>query len=90
MQKARNYKILYTEKAKKELSKLSAIDIEHSLKNISYLDLPFPPSLNIRKMTKTVNFYRLKFSKIRIIFELDSSQKTIWIRKIGYRKDIYR
>lgn len=90
MQKARNYKILYTEKTKKELFKLSSIDIERSLKKISNLDIPFQPNLNIRKMTETDNFYRLKFNKIRIIFEVLSSQKIIWIRKIAYRKDVYR
>ena len=86
----KKYNILLTKNAEKMLSKLSAADINKALGYINQLSLPFPANLNIKKMLDTPDFFRLKFSKIRVIFDVDYQTSTIWIRKIGYRKDIYR
>lgn len=84
------YKILYSKKAEKDLSKLSKKDIEDVVKKIDKLTFPLPLNLNIKKLTKAPGFYRLRVAKKRVIFELDHENREFWIRKIGFRKDIYR
>lgn len=90
MEKRKKFKTLYTCKAEKDLIKLSSIDKDNTLSHIGKLDFPYPTNLDIKKMTNTPNFFRLKFGKVRVLFEIDNPAGTIWIRKIRYRKDIYR
>ncbi|PIP63340.1 type II toxin-antitoxin system mRNA interferase toxin, RelE/StbE family [Candidatus Roizmanbacteria bacterium CG_4_9_14_3_um_filter_33_18] len=84
------HKIILTKNAKKELTHLVKKEITIVLNKIYLLDSPFPQNLNIKKLTGSKYFFRLRVGKIRVIFELDNNKKEIWIRKIGYRKDIYR
>lgn len=84
------YKILFTKNAKKELDRLIKKESLSLLNKINLLDLPFPSNLDIKKLAGTKYSFRLRIDKIRVIFEVDKNQKEIWIRKIGYRKDVYR
>ena len=84
------YKILLTKKADKDLAKFTPKDATNILEKINQLSYPFSSLLNIKKLSTLPMGYRLRINKIRVIFEVDHNPKTIWIRKIGYRKDIYR
>ncbi|MBI4009269.1 type II toxin-antitoxin system RelE/ParE family toxin [Candidatus Roizmanbacteria bacterium] len=84
------YKILLSKKADKELEKFAAKESLTILKKIHKLSFPLPDFLNIKKLAGLKYGYRLRIGKVRIIFEIDHDSKIIWIRKIGYRKDIYR
>lgn len=80
--------IVFTKKAEKELSKLSRTEVRRVLEKIKLLDFPLPDFLDIKQMKGVEGFYRLRTGKIRVIFEIYNNE--IWIRKIGYRKDVYR
>ncbi len=84
------YKILLTRKADKELEKFSTKESLTILNKIRELSFPLPDFLNIKKLSGLKDGYRLRVGKVRIIFEIDHKVKIIWIRKIGFRKDIYR
>lgn len=84
------YKILFTKKAEKDLDKLTRTDVIKIIKTLQNFTYPFPPHFDIKKLVNTPDFYRIRTGKIRIIFEIEHKQKTIWIRKAGYRGGIYR
>ena len=84
------FKVFFTKNAKKELDRLNKKEALIILNKIYLLNFPFPENLNIKKLAEFKYLFRLKINKIRVMFELDSEKNEIWIRKIGYRKDIYR
>ncbi|GEM_PF-1940209 len=90
MQEEKRYKIFYTAKTRRQLFKLAFIDRDRVLGKIGVLKIPFPPGLDIKKMVDSAEFYRLRSGKVRVIFEMNNQKREIWIRKVGYRKDIYR
>lgn len=84
------YKTYYTQKADKQLSKLTASDINKVIQKIGKLTIPFPQNLDIRKMINAPDFYRMRCGKVRILFETDKKRKEIWIRMIKYRGSAYK
>jgi len=86
----KSFRLFYTEKAKKELSRLALSDVTKTISQIGQLTFPFPTQLNIKKMKDVPDFFRLKFGKVRVIFTINYESNSLIIRKIGYRKDIYR
>jgi mRNA interferase RelE/StbE len=84
------YKVFFTSKSDKELSKLASIDIDKVLLKISQLTSPFETNLDIKKLVNYPDYYRLRIGQIRVIFEVDKLKKEVWIRKIGYRGGVYR
>lgn len=84
------YQIFLTKDSKKELDGLMTDEKKKILSKILLLDFPFSNLLNIKKMSGVDDLFRLKTGKIRAIFFIDDKLKKIIIRKIGYRKDVYR
>lgn len=84
------YKLTITNKAYKQLKKLPHVFQEKVIDRVHKLDFPFPKNLDIKSMTNTAGFYRLRVGKIRILFELDVELKKIVIRQVGYRGDVYK
>lgn len=84
------YKVYFTGKSEKELAKLASADIDRVLSKISQLTSPFKTNLDVKKLVNCPDFYRLRIGQIRVIFEVDTAKKEVWIRKIGYRGGVYR
>lgn len=84
------YEVYFTKKSEKELNKIAEHDRVNLLNKISELAFPFPKSFDIAKISGVQNFYRLRSGKTRTIFEVDQTKKEIWIRKVGYRGQIYK
>ena len=83
------YKIFLTKASEKNLTHLTSYDAKHIVRKLQQLNFPFPNNLDIKKMSGTTGFYRLRSGSIRVIFEILDRQKEIWIRKIDYRGSIY-
>jgi len=84
------YKILFTKKVDKELSKISKSDAKRVIEKLLKLDYPFPINFDIDKMTNRSDYFRLRVGTIRALFEIDHTKKEIWIRKIKYRGQVYK
>ncbi len=84
------YKRFYSSTSKEDLGKLEEKERTQIILKIKQLVFPFPTSLNIRKMKGLDNYYRIRAGKLRIIFQINYEKKEIIMRKIGYRKDVYR
>lgn len=48
-----------------------------------------PRSLNVRKITSSENYYRIRAGDYRIIYEINDREKRIDILRIRHRKDAY-
>ncbi len=51
---------------------------------------PFDPSLDIRPIKGAPGTLRLRVGDWRVIFEVDLVNRTIQVRRIGARGDIYK
>ncbi|MBI3559996.1 type II toxin-antitoxin system RelE/ParE family toxin [Candidatus Gottesmanbacteria bacterium] len=85
----RAYKVFFTKKSEKDLTHLASYDAKHIIRRLQQLDVPFPNHLDIKKMSGSPGFYRLRSGSVRAIFEILKNKNEIWVRKIDYRGNIY-
>lgn len=84
-----SYKILYRKSAGKELVNLprkTAIRIRDKI--IALCENPRPPQS--KKLSRSMNLYRIRVSNYRIIYSVEDKIKIVKIVKIGHRKNVYK
>ena len=83
------YEILLRQSVlKKDLLKLPKADVQKIMEAIRSLsDTPRPPG--IQKLPGQER-YRIRQGDYRIIFSIQDAERTIWIVKIGHRRDVYK
>ena len=82
------FKILFSQKAAKDFKKVEKPyqkAIARSLELLSQNPRQGKPLVGRLK-----GYFRLKVSKIRVIYTLNFKQKVIEIKAIGFRKNIYK
>ena len=75
------YRVLFSKKARKELSKIARVDTKRIIEKLRGLDYPFPPNFDIDKVESKKDFYRLRVGRTRTCIELDFNKKEIWMDK---------
>ena len=82
------YKIYFRESVEKELSSIPKKSLAKILRRIKALgDNPRPSGCE--KLTGQER-YRLRQGQYRIVYSIQDKALTIWIVKIGHRKEVYR
>jgi mRNA interferase RelE/StbE len=82
------YKIYFRESVEKDLSSIPNKDLVKILRRIKALgDNPRPSGCE--KLTGQER-YRLRQGQYRIVYSIQDKALTIWIVKIGHRKEVYR
>ncbi|MBN2514560.1 MAG: type II toxin-antitoxin system RelE/ParE family toxin [Deltaproteobacteria bacterium] len=82
------YEIFFKESVWKDLSKIPKNDIKKILSRIKTLgNDPRPPGCE--KLTGR-ELYRIRQGKYRIVYSIQDNELTVWVVKVGHRKDIYR
>jgi len=82
------YKIYFRASVEKDFKKIPVKDIKKILLRIKDLTIePRPPSCE--KLTEQEQ-YRIRQGRYRIVYSIQDNERTVWIVKIGHRKDIYR
>jgi mRNA-degrading endonuclease RelE of RelBE toxin-antitoxin system len=86
-----NYRIFFHRKADKFLDNLDEKTKCRLLESILYLEnFPeFDSNLDIVKMEGQKDFYRLRTGRIRTMFSVDKTTKTIIVLKIAQREAAY-
>ena len=69
------YKIFLTQKSEKNLTHLASHDAKNIIRRLLQLDVPFSNTLDIKKMSGSPGFYRLRSGSVRAIFEVLEKQK---------------
>ena len=82
------YKIFFKKSVRKDLESIPKSNLRKILKTIKALSSDPRPS-GCRKLSGQER-YRLRKGQYRIIYSIQDDELTIWVVKVGHRKDIYR
>ncbi len=83
-----SFKIYFKASVEKDLRTLPKKDLQKIILKIGSLaDNPRP--LGSEKLTGQER-YRLRQGKYRIVYSIQDEVLTVWVVKVGHRKDIYR
>ena len=84
------YKINYHPQARKFIKKINLKDAERVVQKLAQLTKnPFAQEIHAKKMTASGKTYRLRIGNIRVVYELDTKSKIIYIHDIDFRGNIY-
>ena len=82
------YEIFFRESVYQDFRKIPKKDLKKILSKIHNLSSnPRPPGSE--KLTGQETF-RIRQGNYRILYSIQDNQLTIWVVKVGHRKDIYR
>jgi mRNA interferase RelE/StbE len=82
------YRIFFKRSVEKDLSGIPKKDVRKILDRIKTLENdPRPPGCE--KLTGQER-YRLRQGLYRIVYSIQDDELTIWVVKVGHRKDVYR
>ena len=82
------YKIFFKKSVLKDLKPIPKTNLRKILKVIKSLGMdPRPPGC--RKLSGQER-YRLRQGRYRIIYSIQDDELTVWIVKVGHRKNVYR
>jgi len=82
------YKIFFKKSVEKDLKIIPQKDLKKILDRIEALsEDPRPPGCE--RLTGQQR-YRLRQGRYRILYSIQDDELTVWVVKVGHRKDIYR
>ena len=82
------YEILFKESVWKDLKKIPRNDLKRIISRIEKLgDDPRP--MGSEKLTGE-ELYRVRQGNYRIVYSIKDNELTVWVIKVGHRKDVYR
>ena len=82
------YKIFFRQSVLKDVAKIPKRELQRIMKRIAALaDNPKP--MGYEKISGQDRF-RIRQGSYRIVYSIQDDELTIWIIKIGHRKDVYR
>ncbi len=82
------YKVYFRESVEKDFREIPKKDIKKILQRINLL-IAEPRPLGCEKLTGQER-YRVRQGRYRIVYSIQDDELTVWIAKIGHRKDVYR
>ena len=82
------YEIYFKESVWKELKKVPKNDLKKILSRIENLGSD-PRPTGCEKITG-YELYRVRQGNYRIVYSIQDYELTVWVIKVGHRKDIYR
>ena len=81
------YKLFFKKSVQKDFDAIPKKDLKRILKRIEALaEDPRPPGCE--KLTGQKR-YRLRQGRYRIVYSIQDDELTIWIVKVGHRKNLY-
>jgi mRNA interferase RelE/StbE len=88
LKKMAEYKIYFKKSVWKDFQSIPKKDLKKILKVIESLSKDPRPS-GCRKISGQER-YRLRQGQYRIIYSIQEDEISVWIVKVGHRKDVYR
>ncbi|MEE4607917.1 MAG: type II toxin-antitoxin system RelE/ParE family toxin [Desulfobacteraceae bacterium] len=83
-----DYKVLFKKSVGRDFSGIPRADVKRLLHRIKALEKnPRPPGGE--KLTGQER-YRLRQGTYRIVYSIQDDELTVWVVKVGHRKDVYR
>ena len=82
------YKIFFKKSVRKDFQSIPKKDLKRILSRIAALAEDPRPS-GCEKLTGYER-YRLRQGRYRIVYSIQDDELTVWVVKVGHRKDVYR
>jgi mRNA interferase RelE/StbE len=82
------YKVFFKKSVQKDLDPIPKKDLKRILNRIAGL-AEKPRPTGCEKLTGKER-YRLRQGRYRIVYSIQDDELTVWVVKVGHRKDIYR
>ncbi len=82
------FRVYFRESVEKDLKTIPKREVERILLRIKSLAMEPRPS-GCEKLTGRER-YRLRQGRYRIVYSVQDDDHTVWIVKVGHRKDVYR
>ena len=82
------YKVFFKRSVEKDLEAIPKKDLKKIIRRIGRL-AENPRPQGCEKLTGQER-YRLRQGHYRVVYSIQDNELTIWVVKVGHRKDIYR
>jgi mRNA interferase RelE/StbE len=82
------YEIFFKESVWKDLKKIPKSELKRILPRVEKLG-DEPRLMGCEKLTGE-ELFRIRQGKYRILYSIQDNELTIWVIKVGHRKDVYR
>ena len=82
------YKIFFKKSVEKDFKSIPKKDLKRILDRIEMLDED-PRPQGSEKLTGQER-YRIRQGLYRIVYSIQDNELTVWVVKVGHRKDVYR
>ena len=82
------YKVYFRESVEKDLNTIPKKDLKRILRRIKMLE-DNPRSPGCEKLTGQER-YRVRQGQYRIVYSIQDAEFSVWIVKVGHRKEVYR
>ena len=82
------YEIFFRESVWKELKKVPRADLKKILSRIEQLGND-PRPVGCEKLTGQ-DLYRIRQGNYRVVYSIQDNKLTVWVVKVGHRKEVYR
>ena len=82
------YELFFRESVWKELKKVPKTDLKKVLSRIEQLGTD-PRPKGCEKLTGQ-ELYRIRQKNYRIVYSIRDNELTVWVVKVGHRKDVFR
>jgi mRNA interferase RelE/StbE len=82
------YKIYFKESVEKDFCLIPKYDLQKTI--LRFQDLTKNPMPSVHEKLTGQDRYRIRQGHYRIIYSIQDKEFTVWVIKIGHRKDIYR
>ena len=82
------YELFFRESVWKELKKVPKADLKKILSRIEQLGND-PRPMGCEKLTGH-ELYRIRQGNYRIVYSIQDNELTVWVVKVGHRKNVYR
>lgn len=82
------YKIYFRKSVQKDFSAIPKKDLKRIISRVEGLG-ENPRPVGCEKLTGQER-YRLRQGRYRIVYSVQDDELTVWIVRVGHRKDIYR
>lgn len=82
------YSIFFRESVRKDIAAIPAKDLQRIMERIGLLaDNPRPPG---SEKLSGQERYRIRQGVYRIVYSIQDHELTVWVVKIGHRRQVYR
>ena len=82
------FRVLFRESVWKDLRPIPKKELEKILDRIAALGRA-PRPIGVEKLSGR-DCYRIRQGRYRIVYSVQDEELTIWVVKVGHRKDVYR